>query len=417
MTLLDDLKYRESLFQTTEGLEERIAKGPITVYQGVDPSAESLTIGNLIPLLILRRLQLHGHHAIALVGGGTGLIGDPSGKDAERKLNTAEVVAGFTEKIRREVERFLDFDGGSNPARLVSNYEWLSELKVIDFFRDVGKHFPLSYMLAKESVASRMEAGISFTEFSYMALQAYDFKELYERYGCECQSGGSDQWGNITAGIELVRRDLGKSAYGFTNPLLERSDGKKFGKSEEGAVFLSPELTSPYQFYQWFVNVPDADVIKLIKIFTFMEHSEIDDLAVEAGKSPEKREAQRVLAEEVTSLVHGKEAKERAVRISEALFYGNVKDLTAQEVDEGFRDVPTHALPAQDVLLLDAISSTGIVKSKRQAREDIGGGAIYVNGDRQTDLDLQLTSAHRIAGQFTVIRRGKRNYHLVKWEG
>jgi len=414
--ILDDLKYRECLFQTTEGLEERIAKGPVTVYQGVDPSGPSLTIGNLIPLMMLRRLQLAGHHPIALVGGGTGLIGDPSGKDQERKLNTEEIVAGYTEKIRSEVERFLDFDAGSNPARLVSNSDWLSQLQVIDFLRDVGKHFSIGYMLAKESVSSRMEAGISFTEFSYMILQAYDFLELYRRYDCECQIGGSDQWGNITAGIELIRRELGKPAFGFTNPLLQRSDGKKFGKSEEGAIFLSAELTSPYQFYQWYVNVPDADVVKMLKIFTFLEKPEIDELSRGVETDPGKREAQHVLAEEVTTIVHGKEAKERATRISEALFYGNVKDLSEQEIDEGFRDVPSHALPPQDLPLIDALATAGVSKSKRQAREDIINGAISINGERETDLEAQLSSAHRLAGRYTVIRRGKRSYHLLKWE-
>jgi len=415
--ILEELAYRECVFQQTEGVGDRLAKGPANIYLGVDPTAPSMTIGNLIPVIMLRRLQMAGHHPIALVGGGTGLIGDPSGKDQERKLNPAAVVAENTSKMRDELSRMLDFEAASNPASLVSNLDWLGEIKMIEFLRDVGKHFSISYMLAKESVSSRMETGISYTEFSYMIFQAYDFLELYRRYYCEVQIGGSDQWGNITAGIELIRRELGESAYGFTNALLERSDGKKFGKSEEGAIFLNPELTSPYQFYQWFINVPDADVVKFLKIFTFLEPDAIDELAKGVESAPEMREAQRVLAEEVTAFVHSEEAAKRAIHISEALFYGNLSELSEQEVEEGFSDVPSHTLSGQsEIGLIDTLVEAGVSSSKRQAREDIKAGAVSVNGERQTDLGLSLTAQDTLAGKFVVIRRGKHKYLLIRWE-
>ncbi len=417
MDILEELAYRECVFQQTEGVGDRLAKGPANIYLGVDPTAPSMTIGNLIPVIMLRRLQMAGHHPIALVGGGTGLIGDPSGKDQERKLNPAAVVAENTSKMRDELSRMLDFEAASNPASLVSNLDWLGEIKMIEFLRDVGKHFSISYMLAKESVSSRMETGISYTEFSYMIFQAYDFLELYRRYYCEVQIGGSDQWGNITAGIELIRRELGESAYGFTNALLERSDGKKFGKSEEGAIFLNPELTSPYQFYQWFINVPDADVVKFLKIFTFLEPDAIDELAKGVESAPEMREAQRVLAEEVTAFVHSEEAAKRAIHISEALFYGNLSELSEQEVEEGFSDVPSHTLSGQsEIGLIDTLVEAGVSSSKRQAREDIKAGAVSVNGERQTDLGLSLTAQDTLAGKFVVIRRGKHKYLLIRWE-
>ena len=417
MDILEELKYRECLFQTTEGVDKRIAEGAAKIYLGVDPTAASMTIGNLIPVIMLRRLQLAGHHPIALVGGGTGLIGDPSGKDRERKLNTEEVVAGNTASLRSELSRLLDFESGSNPASLVSNLDWLGEIKMISFLRDVGKHFSVNAMMAKESVSSRMETGISFTEFSYMILQAYDFLELYRRHNCEIQIGGSDQWGNITAGIDLIRRELGKQAFGFTNSLLERSDGKKFGKSEKGAIFLNPELTSPYQFYQWFINVPDADVVKFLKIFTFLERDAIDALGKEVEAAPEKREGQRVLAEAVTGFVHGQDAAKRAIHISEALFYGNLTELNEQEVEEGFSDVPSFTLTGDtEKGLIDLLVEAGVSESKRQAREDIKNGAVSVNGERRTELDTNLTSQDTLAGKFVVIRRGKHKYFLVRWE-
>ena len=295
--------------------------------------------------------------------------------------------------------------------------EFVGEIKMIEFLRDVGKHFSISYMLAKESVSSRMETGISYTEFSYMIFQAYDFLELFRRNNCDVQIGGSDQWGNITAGIELIRRELGERAYGFTNALLERSDGKKFGKSEEGAIFLSPKLTSPYQFYQWFINVPDADVVKFLKIFTFLERETIEELGTGVETAPDKREGQRVLAEEVTSFVHGLDAAKRAIHISEALFYGNLNELSEQEVEEGFSDVPSFTLKGtEEKGLIDLLVDAGVSSSKRQAREDIKSGALNVNGERQTDLGTTLTPTDTLAGKFVVIRRGKHRYFLIRWD-
>ncbi len=417
MDILEELEYRECLFQSTEGVRERLVRGPANIYLGVDPTAASMTIGNLIPVIMLRRLQLAGHHPVALVGGGTGLIGDPSGKDQERQLNPAELVPENTASVRSELGRLLDFDSKTNPASLVSNLDWLGEIKMIEFLRDVGKHFSISYMLAKESVSSRMETGISYTEFSYMIFQAYDFLELFRRNNCDVQIGGSDQWGNITAGIELIRRELGERAYGFTNALLERSDGKKFGKSEEGAIFLSPKLTSPYQFYQWFINVPDADVVKFLKIFTFLERETIEELGTGVETAPDKREGQRVLAEEVTSFVHGLDAAKRAIHISEALFYGNLNELSEQEVEEGFSDVPSFTLKGtEEKGLIDLLVDAGVSSSKRQAREDIKSGALNVNGERQTDLGTTLTPTDTLAGKFVVIRRGKHRYFLIRWD-
>ncbi len=416
MDILEDLTYRGLVFQQTEGLEERLQRGPVTLYSGFDPTAESLTIGNLIPALVLRRFQLAGHHPIGLVGGGTGLIGDPSGRDEERKLNTTEVVDAWTNRMRGQLERYLDFEVKSNPARIVSNYTWLSELRAIDLLRDVGKHFSLGYMLAKESVSSRMEAGISYTEFSYMVLQAYDFLELRRVYDCELQIGGSDQWGNITAGAELIRRELGEQAFGLTNPLLERSDGKKFSKSEGSAIWLDAELTSPYQFYQWFVNVPDADAVSFLMMFTFLSCEAIEALSREVERAPEKREAQRVLAEEVTKLVHGEEAMHRAVHISEALFSDDLGSLSEQEVEEGFSDVPSHSLGGTEIGLIDLLVDASISKSKRQAREDISSGAIYINGERCDTLEKTLAPSDALCGKFLVMRRGKRNYFLVRWD-
>ncbi|MBK34219.1 MAG: tyrosine--tRNA ligase [Gemmatimonadetes bacterium] len=416
MDILTDLNYRGLVFQVTEGLEDRLQKGPITLYSGFDPTAESLTIGNLIPALVLRRFQLAGHRPIGLVGGGTGLIGDPSGRDEERKLNTADVVEAWTAGMRSQLERFLDFNG-ANPARIVSNHDWLFELRAIDLLRDVGKHFPLSYMLAKESVSARMEGGISYTEFSYMVLQAYDFLELRRSYDCELQIGGSDQWGNITAGTELIRRETGKTAFGLTNALLERSDGKKFSKSEGSAIWLDEKLTSPYQFYQWFVNVPDADAVSFLKIFTFLSHEDIDELARGVERAPEKREAQRVLAEETTRIVHGDEATQRATNISEALFSGDLKRLSEREVEEGFSDVPSHTLQGEsDVGLIDLLVDGKLSQSKRQAREDVNNGAIYINGERVTAVETELTPGDALCGKFLVMRRGKRNYFLVRWD-
>lgn len=418
MDLLQDLDYRGLLYQVTDrdGLARRLNSGPITLYNGFDPTADSMTIGNLVPILLLRRFQLAGHHAIAVAGGGTGLIGDPSGKSAERQLNTAETVAEWTEKLKLQLERFLDFETSTNPARIVNNYDWLKELDLISFLRDVGKHFPVNYMLAKESVGARLESGISFTEFSYMVLQSYDFLWLRDNMDCELQTGGSDQWGNITAGADLIRRTTGKVAYGLTCPLITSADGTKLGKTEKGAIWLDADRTSPYELYQYLINVGDVDAINYLKVFTFLAPAEIGELEIEVAERASAREAQRTLAREVTRLLHGPDALLSAERISQALFYGNVRELTAPEIEQALHDVPSYTLQAtEEISLVDLLALASITPSKRRAREDVSNGAITVNDERVVDVSRLLEPADRIAGKYIIVRRGKNKYHLVKW--
>ncbi len=418
MNLIEELEYRGLLYQVTdrEALEKRTQAGPITLYIGFDPTADSLHIGNLLQILLLRRFQLAGHHPIAVVGGGTGLVGDPSGKSGERQLNTLEVVEAFTANYQRQLEQFLDFTSENNPARVVNNYEWLSQLELIPFLRDVGKYFTIGAMLAKDSVKSRLEVGISFTEFSYMILQAYDFLQLKRRYGCDLQAGGSDQWGNITAGVDLIRREMGQVAYGLTQPLITQSDGKKLGKTEKGAIWLDADLTTPYEFYQYWINISDDDVIRFLKYFTFLNQDEIAELEQTVADEPWKRVAQRRLAREVTTLVHGQEATESAEKISNALFYGKLIDLSAEELEQGLHDVPSYELTGRaSVSLVDLLVDADIARSKRRAREDIINGAITVNDVRRQDVDLNLSLSDRIADRYVVVRRGKNKYHLIKW--
>jgi tyrosyl-tRNA synthetase len=417
MDFLAELAFRNLLYQCTDsdGLRQRLAEGPITLYNGFDPTADSLHIGSLVPILVLRRFQLAGHHPIALVGGGTGMIGDPSGKSSERQLNTADTVQEWTESIRRQIEPFLDFEVKTNPARMINNYSWLSELDLLSFLRDVGKHFTVNAMLAKDSVNSRMETGISYTEFSYMILQAYDFLWLRQNVNCELQTGGSDQWGNITAGTDLIRRITNLKAYGYTFPLITKADGAKFGKTEAGSVWLDPERTTPYQFYQFWINANDADVVNYLKIFTFLPVKTIKGLEIEVYERPSERAAQRALAVEVTTMVHGREATTRAENISRALFYGRIRDLTAPEIAEGMRDVPGCDIDGQEsVSLVDLLVEANVSPSKRRAREDVQNGAIYLNDERMTDSGRQLERADRLHGQYLVIRRGKK-YALVNW--
>ncbi len=418
MNVIQDLEFRGLLYQVTDrnGLVKRLDNGPITLYNGFDPTADSLTIGNLVVILLLRRFQLAGHHAIGVVGGGTGMIGDPSGKSSERQLNESETVEEWTAKVKDQLARFLDFEVKSNPARIVNNYDWLSELSTIEFLRDIGKHFPVNYMLAKESVSSRLDAGISFTEFSYMIMQSYDYLWLKRNMGCELQTGGSDQWGNITAGVDLIRRKLGEPAFGLTAPLVTSADGSKLGKTVLGAIWLDDKLTTPYQFYQYWINTSDADVIPYLKIFTFLSHSEINELEDEVISKPWERIAQRTLARQSTELVHSKEAMVRAENISQALFYGKVSDLTAAEIEEGLHDVPSHIIEGdREMKLVDLLAEASISPSKRRAREDIRNGAISVNDEKYTELESELTPADRISGKYIIIRRGKNRYHLIKW--
>jgi tyrosyl-tRNA synthetase len=419
MDLLQDLQWRGLINQVTdeEGLQKLLSEEKITLYSGFDPTADSLHIGHLLPILTLRRFQLAGHHPIALVGGATGLIGDPSGKKSERSLNEKEVVQQWSEKIKEQLSRFLDFETTENPAKIANNYDWIGSLDVISFLRDVGKNFGINYMLAKESVQSRIETGISFTEFSYMILQALDFLKLYQNEKCKLQIGGSDQWGNITAGLELIRKTEEEAkAFGLTIPLVTKADGTKFGKTEGGAIWLDKEKTSPYEFYQFWINTDDRDVIKYLKYFTFLSKEEIEQLEKELHEAPEKRAAQKALAEEVTKLVHGEEALRQAIKISEALFSGSIADLTADEIKQGFKDVPSFEYEGEEVALVELLVMSKISPSKRQAREDITNGAIYVNGERIQDVNKVLTKEDRIEEQFTVIRRGKKKYYLIKYK-
>ncbi len=419
MDVIRDLTYRGLINQVTdeEGLQNILANEKIKLYCGFDPTADSLHIGHLVGILTLRRFQLAGHQPIALVGGATGLIGDPSGKKAERTLNPQEVVVQYSNSIKEQLSRFLDFEAEGNPAEIANNYDWIGSLDLITFLRDIGKSFGLNYMLAKDSVQSRLDAGISFTEFSYMILQSYDFLKLYENESCRLQIGGSDQWGNITAGLELIRKTVEDAkAFGLTIPLVTKSDGTKFGKTEGGTIWLDKEKTSPYEFYQFWINTDDRDVVRYLKYFTFLSKEEIGNLETEIQNAPEKRLAQKTLADEVTKLVHGEAALEQAVKISAALFSGSISELSAEEIMQGFKDVPSYEFDGElEVSLVDILVMSKISPSKRQAREDIGNGAIYVNGERIQEVDAVLDEQHRIEGQFTVIRRGKKKYFLIKY--
>lgn len=417
--ILEDLEYRGLIYQMTdrEGLEKKLSEGPISLYCGFDPTADSLHIGHLLPVLMLRRFQEAGHRVIALVGGGTGMIGDPSGRSTERTLNAAETVAEWTESLKGQLSRFLDFERKENPAKIVSNYDWLAPLDVITFLRDIGKNFTVNYMLAKDSVSSRLEDGISFTEFSYMILQSYDFFRLNKDHGVTLQIGGSDQWGNITAGLDLIRRMEGEESFGLTVPLVTKSDGKKFGKTESGAVWLDRNKTTPYQFYQFWINTDDADVIKFLKYFTFLSRERIEELEAELQQAPEKRVAQRELAREVTRLVHGDEAVVSAENITKALFSGEIAQLTEGELVEALHDVPTTVITDEDNSgLIDLLVAAKAAPSKRQARQDIESGAIYVNGERITELDAVITPEHRLHGKYVVLRRGKKKYFVVRYD-
>lgn len=415
--LLEDLKWRGLIYQQTdeEGIEELLNKEQVSLYCGADPTADSLHIGHLLPFLTLRRFQQHGHRPIVLIGGGTGMIGDPSGKSEERVLQTEEQVEDNVQGINAQMHKFFEF-GTEKGAVLVNNKDWLGQISLISFLRDYGKHVGVNYMLAKDSIQSRLENGISYTEFTYTILQAIDFGHLNQNLNCKIQVGGSDQWGNITSGIELMRRMYGQTeAYGLTIPLVTKSDGKKFGKSESGAVWLDADKTSPYEFYQFWINQSDDDVIKFLKYFTFLNKEEIERLEASRDEQPHLREAQKALAENVTKLIHGQDALDDAIRISQALFSGDLKSLSAKELKEGFKDVPQVELSADNTNIVEALVETGISSSKRQAREDVNNGAIYINGERQQDVNYNLSSEDKIENAFTIIRRGKKKYFMVNY--
>lgn len=416
--LWKDLEWRGLIADSTRPheLRQHLLEGPRSAYVGFDPTADSLHVGSLLPLLVLRRLQLAGHRPIVLIGGGTGLIGDPSGKTGERQLNPETRVAEWAERLKEQVKRIVDFDSS---AILADNYAWLSKLQVISFLRDVGKHFPLGAMIARESVRSRMgrgEEGISYTEFSYQVLQAYDFMALFDEYGCTLQLGGSDQWGNITAGIELIRRVRGQAAYGITLPLVTKSDGNKFGKTESNTVWLDSRKTSPYEMYQFWLNTADDDVVTYLKYFTFLERGEIDDLQAATRNSPERREAQRVLARHVTALVHGAAATEQAEAIARALFSGDVEQLTEPELEQACRTMPTTALAreeAEKMPVIDLLVRVGLAASKREGRDLVTAGAISINGRSVRAVDAAVARDMARFGRFVIIRKGKKSYHAA----
>lgn len=418
MNIFEELKARGLVFQTTdeEALVKALTEGQVSYYTGYDPTADSLHLGHLVAILTSRRLQLAGHKPYALVGGATGLIGDPSFKDAERSLQTKDTVDGWVTKIQGQLSRFLDFENGDNKAEMVNNYNWFSDISFIDFLRDVGKYYTVNYMMSKDSVKKRIETGISYTEFAYQIMQGYDFYELNDKHNVTLQIGGSDQWGNMTAGTELLRRKADKSGHVMTVPLITDSTGKKFGKSEGNAVWLDADKTSPYEMYQFWLNVMDDDAVRFLKIFTFLSLDEIAEIEEKFDAARHERLAQKILAKEVVTLVHGEEAYNQALNITEQLFAGNIKNLSAKELKQGLSNVPNYAVQAEDNLnIVELLVTSGIVNSKRQAREDVQNGAIYVNGERVQDLDYTLSDSDKIDGKLTVIRRGKKKYSVLTY--
>ncbi|PZO95752.1 MAG: tyrosine--tRNA ligase [Streptococcus pyogenes] len=418
MNIFEELKARGLVFQTTDedALVKALTEGQVSYYTGYDPTADSLHLGHLVAILTSRRLQLAGHKPYALVGGATGLIGDPSFKDAERSLQTKETVLEWSDKIKGQLGQFLDFEHGQNKAELVNNYDWFSQLNFIDFLRDVGKYFTVNYMMSKDSVKKRIETGISYTEFAYQIMQGYDFYELNTKYNVTLQIGGSDQWGNMTAGTELLRRKADKVGHVMTVPLITDATGKKFGKSEGNAVWLDASKTSPYEMYQFWLNVMDDDAIRFLKIFTFLSLDEIAEIDRQFQAARHERLAQKTLAREVVTLVHGEAAYKQALKITEQLFAGQIKELSAKELKQGLSNVPNYQVQDQDSRnLVDLLVAAKISPSKRQAREDITTGAIYLNGERIHDLAYQLTDADKIDDQLTVIRRGKKKYAVLTY--
>ena len=419
MNIFDELKARGLVFQTTDeaALSKALTEDMVSYYVGYDPTADSLHLGNLVLILTMKRLQMAGHKPYALVGGATGLIGDPSFKDSERSLQTKDTVTKWSGKIRSQLERFLDFENGENKAEMTNNYNWFENLTFIDFLRDVGKHFTVNYMISKDSVKSRMESGISYTEFAYQIMQGYDFYELNQLHNVTLQLGGSVQWGNMTAGTELLRRKANKQGHVITIPLITDSTGKKFGKSEGNAIWLDADKTSPYEMYQFWLNVDDADAVKMLKIFTFLSLEEIAEIEEQFEAARHERLAQKVLAREVVSLVHGKAAYEQAVKTSEILFGGgDLRQLDAKSILTGLKAAPQHQVTDdEDLTLVELLISAGIAPSKRQAREDITNGAIYINGERVQALDYVLTDSDKIENRLTVIRRGKKKNFVLTY--
>ena len=421
MNLYDEFQWRGMIHEATPELKQVLAEEKLTAYIGFDPSAASLHVGSLLPVMALARLQKFGHTPIAIAGGGTGLIGDPSGKTKERQLLTPEQVEANLVGIKAQLTRFLDFEAAANPARIVNNADWLGPISMMEFLRDVGKYFTVNNLLAKEAIKRRLETeeGISFTEFSYPLLQAYDYLVLHDRYGCNLQMGGSDQWGNIVAGIDLIRRLRSAKAHGLVSPLVTTTAGVKFGKTEAGAVWLDPELTSPYRFYQFWLNTDDRDVVAYLKFFTWLSREEIDELEESVRNQPEKRQAQRELARHVTALVHGETALEKAVRASEVLFGKEIEGLSVQEILDIFADVPSTELEKSKLdgdgfTLSDALVLAGLAPSKGEAKRLVQSGGASVNNRRVSDPRQAISAAELIDGQLLVLRKGAKHYHLIR---
>lgn len=417
LNIIDELLWRDAINQQTDadGLRELTNSKAVSLYCGVDPTGNTMHIGHLIPFMMLRRFQLAGHRPVILIGGATGTIGDPSGRQSERSLQTLEQVQENVDALTAQMKK-LFITEGDNQVRMVNNYDWTKDMNVIEFLRDIGKNFSINTMLAKDVVSSRLDSGISFTEFSYQILQSMDYLHLYQHEDVQLQIGGSDQWGNITSGLDLIRKKEGNEAkaFGLTIPLMLKADGTKFGKSAGGAIWLDPKQTTPYEFYQFWANTDDHDVVKYLKYFTFLSKEEIEALAEKVATEPHKREAQKTLAEEMTRFVHSEELLEQAKRISAALFSGDISSLTADEIEEGFKEMPTFTATEESKNIVDWLVDLGIEPSKRQAREDITKGAISINGERVNELETEITAELAIGGKFIIVRKGKKNYSLVK---
>ena len=418
--LLADLQMRGLVSQMTspDELAQHLQESRV-LYCGFDPTADSLHIGSLVPLLVLRRFQQAGHKPLALVGGATGMIGDPSFKAQERKLNTLDVITKWVDRLKFQVSSFIDFNDQSNSAQVVNNYDWTKDVDVLSFLRDVGKHFSVSSMIQKESVKQRLERdgeGISFTEFAYMILQSFDFSELYKQYNCTLQIGGSDQWGNITGGIDLTRRQHRAQVLGLTMPLVTKSDGTKFGKTESGTIWLDAKKTSQYAFYQFWINTADSDVYKFLRYFTFLSEARMIEIEEQDKVAEGKPQAQSILATEVTRLVHGEEGLQAALRISEALFSGQLGSLTKEDLQQLYLDgMPASSTQSQSMSLVEALVESGLAKSNKMAREFIGNNAVSVNGEKVNDLDAMLNASSGLHDQYHIIKRGKKLFHLLQW--
>ncbi|GAV10447.1 tyrosine--tRNA ligase 2 [Paenibacillus sp. NAIST15-1] len=417
MNIIDELEWRGAINQQTdaEGLRKLTSEKSISLYCGVDPTGDSMHIGHLIPFMMLKRFQLAGHRPVILIGGATGTIGDPSGRTTERTLQTMDQVQNNVDALTAQMKK-LFLNEGDTGLRMVNNYDWTHNVTILDFLRDYGKNFSVNTMLAKDIVASRLDTGISFTEFSYQILQSMDFHHLFVNEDVQLQIGGADQWGNITSGLDLIRKKEGSEAkaFGLTIPLMLKADGTKFGKTAGGAIWLDPNKTTPFEFYQFWANTDDRDVIRYLKFFTFLTQEQIKTLEEKVQTEPHKREAQRVLAEEMTKFVHSEEALVQAQKITAALFSGDIKALTADEIEQGFKDMPTFHASKEEKNIVDWLVDLGIEPSKRQAREDIANGAISMNGEKVTDLEMTVTVDNSFDGRFIIIRKGKKSYSLVK---